>query len=284
MAKIDPTARVADGAEIADDAVVGPWCQVGAQVRLREGVILDSMVVIQGRTEVGPRCRLHHGAVVGTAPQDLKYRGGESRVSIGEGTVIREYATVNRATEEEESTVVGKNNLIMAYAHVAHNCRLGDNVILANSVNLAGHVDVDDWATVGGVTVVHQFAKIGAHVMIGGGSRVPMDLAPYLKAAGSPLRVTGLNTIGLQRRGFGPEVIASLKRVYRLFFRSSLLRADAIAAIRREVPSSPEVERFLEFVARSERGLHRPTMTHHEHGSIDSGGSAAGSSERSPSA
>ncbi|MCC7141248.1 MAG: acyl-ACP--UDP-N-acetylglucosamine O-acyltransferase [Candidatus Eisenbacteria bacterium] len=259
MAKIDPSARIASGAEIAEDAVVGPWCQVGPNVRIGAGAVLDSMVLVEGRTEIGPGCRLHHGAVVGTAPQDLKYRGGEARVSIGAGTVIREYATVNRATDEHESTVVGKNNLIMAYAHVAHNCRLGDQVILANSVNLAGHIEVGDWAIIGGVTVVHQFAKIGEHVMIGGGSRVPMDLAPYLKAAGSPLRVTGINSIGLERRGFSPEAISNLKRLYRLFFRSSLLLKDAVAKIREELPGSPEVELFLSFVERSERGLHRPS-------------------------
>ncbi|MFN8548324.1 MAG: acyl-ACP--UDP-N-acetylglucosamine O-acyltransferase [Candidatus Eisenbacteria bacterium] len=265
MASIDSTARVATGAELADDAVVGPWCQVGPRVRIGAGARLDSMVLVEGRTEIGAGCRLHHGAVVGTAPQDLKYRGGESRVSIGEGTVIREYATINRATGEEETTVVGKNNLLMAYAHVAHNCHLGDNVILANSVNLAGHVEVGDWAIIGGVTVVHQFCKVGAHVMIGGGSRVPMDLAPYLKAAGSPLRITGLNSIGLERRGFSPEAVANLKKLYRLFFRSNLLSADAVAAIRRDLPTCPEVALFLDFVEQSQRGLHRPSR-HGHHG------------------
>jgi UDP-N-acetylglucosamine acyltransferase len=172
--------------------------------------------------------------------------------------VVREYATINRSTSVEEPTVIGRECLIMSYAHVAHNCRLGDHVILANSANLAGHVTIDDWAIVGGVTPVHQFVKIGAHAMIGGGSRVPLDVAPYLKAAGSPLRVVGLNRVGLERRGFSSETIQLLLRLYRIFFRSALLKEEAIARIRRELPALPEIETFLTFVERSERGLARP--------------------------
>jgi UDP-N-acetylglucosamine acyltransferase len=256
--QIDPSARVQPGAELGDDVVIGPWCQVGPQVRLGDGCILDSMVVVDGWTELGPGCRLHHGAVVGTAPQDLKYAGARTRCQVGGGTVVREYATINRSTTEDEPTVIGERCLIMSYAHVAHNCRLGNQVILANSANLAGHVTIDDWAIVGGVTPVHQFVKVGAHVMIGGGSRVPADVAPYLKAAGSPLRVVGLNKIGLERRGFAPETIAALERLYRIFFRSSLLKEEAVARIRRELPALPEIEAFLDFVERSERGLARP--------------------------
>ena len=154
--------------------------------------------------------------------------------------------------------MVGAAVLLMYYAHVAHNCRLGHHVILANSANLAGHVRVDDWAIVGGVTPVHQFVKIGAHVMIGGGSRVPLDIAPYLKAAGSPLRVIGINKIGLQRRGFAPEAIAEIGRMYRLFFRSNLLKEEAMSRIRAELSPLPEIEYFLRFVQEAERGLARP--------------------------
>mgnify|MGYP001558121620 CR=1 FL=1 len=257
VATIDPTARVADGAELGEDVVIGPWCQVGSRVRLGEGTRLDSMVKIDGWTEIGARCHFHHGAVVGTPPQDLKFRGGEARVTIGTDSVFREYSTVNRATGEGEETRIGSHCLIMSYAHVAHNCQLGDHVILANSVNLAGHVEVHEYAIIGGVTPVHQFVKVGAHSIIGGGSRVPMDVAPYVKAAGTPLRVFGLNRIGLERRGFSPEVREALRQVYRIFFRSHLLRDDALAKIRRELPPSPEIDAFIHFVERSERGISR---------------------------
>lgn len=258
MTRIDPTARVEGGAELGEGVVVGPWCRVGPDARIGDGCVLEAMVLVDGRTELGPGCRLHQGAIVGNAPQDLKYDGAPTSCRIGAGTVLREYCTVNRSTSEAEPTVVGNQCLIMSYAHVAHNCRLGDHVILVNSANVGGHVRIDDWAIVGGVTPVHQFVQIGAHVMIGGGSRVPMDVAPFLKAAGIPLRVVGLNRIGLERRGFSAEAIADLERVYRIFFRSSLLKADAIGRIRSELPPRPEIEMFLEFVMRSERGLARP--------------------------
>lgn len=258
MATVDPTAVVARGAVLGDGVVIGPWCRVGPNVGLGDGCVLDSMVVVDGHTEVGPRCRFHHGAVVGTAPQDLKYAGAPTRVRVGSDTVFREYSTVNRSTMEAEPTVVGSHNLIMAYAHVAHNCVLGDHVILANSVNLAGHIAIGDWAIIGGVTPVHQFVKIGCHAIIGGGSRVPVDVPPYVKAAGNPLRVFGLNTIGLERRGFSPEVREELRKMYRIFFRSSLLTGPALARIREELPALPEIEVFTRFVERSERGLARP--------------------------
>ncbi len=258
MTRIDPTAVVAKGAELGEGVEIGPWCRVGPEARIGDGCRLDSSVVVDGRIEVGPRCRLHHGAVAGTPPQDLKYRGAPTRTVIGPDTVLREYCTVNRSTSEEQDTVVGSHNLIMAYAHVAHNCRLGDHVILANSANLAGHIEIGDWAIVGGVTPVHQFVKIGCHVIIGGGSRVPMDVAPYVKAAGNPLRVFGLNSIGLERRGFSPEARAELQKLYRIFFRSKLLVPQAVARIRAELKPIPEIEEFLRFVERSERGLSRP--------------------------
>ena len=257
MPTIDPTARIASGAEIGEDAVIGPWCQVGPRAKIGARTKLDSMVLVDGDTEIGDECHLHHGAVVGSAPQDLKYRGAPSRVRVGARTVLREYSTVNRATEEGEETIVGSDNLIMAYAHVAHNCILGDHVILANSVNLAGHIEIGDWAIIGGVTPVHQFVKIGCHSIIGGGSRVPVDIAPYVKAAGNPLKVFGLNSVGMERRGFSEDAREALKRVYRIFFRSTLLTEAAIEKIREEVPDLPEVRTFIEFVQKSERGLAR---------------------------
>ncbi len=258
MVTVDPTARIAQGAELEDGVVVGPWCRVGPEVKLGAGCVLDSMVVVDGRATIGARCRFHHGAVVGTPPQDLKYAGEPTQVIVGSETVFREYCTVNRSTSVEEPTRVGNRCLIMAYAHVAHNCALGDHVILANSVNLAGHITIGDWAIIGGVTPVHQFVKIGCHSIIGGGSRVPVDVAPYVKAAGSPLRVFGLNTIGLERRGFSEEARTELKKLYRIFFRSALLTKDALETIRRDLKPLPEVQEFVRFVENSERGLARP--------------------------
>jgi UDP-N-acetylglucosamine acyltransferase len=257
MPRIDPTARVSLHAEIADDVRIGPWCIVGKDVRIAEGTHLRSMVLIEGKTVIGPRCQFHHGAVVGSAPQDLKYRGADSGVRVGADCVFREYCTVNRATNEGEETIIGNGNLIMAYAHVAHNCVLGDNVILVNSANLAGHVEMGDHAIVGGVTPVHQFVKIGAHAIIGGGCRVPKDVVPFVRAAGNPLRVAGLNALGLIRRGFSEEVRAELRKLYKIFFRTNLLVAEALERIRAECLPLPEVELFCRFVPRSERGITR---------------------------
>jgi UDP-N-acetylglucosamine acyltransferase len=255
---VDPSARVESGAELGNGVIVGPWCRVGPHVRIGNDTVLDSSVVVDGHTEIGARCRLHHGAVIGTPPQDLKYSGEPTRCLVGSDSVFREYCTVSRSTSETDPTTVGDHCLVMAYAHVAHNCHVGDRVILANSATLAGHVTVGDWAIIGGVTPVHQFVKIGCHSIIGGGSRVPVDVAPYVKAAGNELRLFGLNRIGLERRGFSAESVAALSRLYRIFFRSNLLVPQAVETIRRELPPLPEIELFLNFVAASERGLARP--------------------------
>ncbi|MBD3336158.1 MAG: acyl-ACP--UDP-N-acetylglucosamine O-acyltransferase [Candidatus Eisenbacteria bacterium] len=254
---IDLAAHVSVKAELGEDVRIGPFCFVGPHVVLHDGCRLQSMVRVDGWTTVGRNCRFYHGAVVGSDPQDLKFAGGATRLRIGDNNIFREYCTVNRATKEGEETVLGDNNLVMAYAHVAHNCRLGSHTILANSVNLAGHVVVEDYAIIGGVTPVHQFVHIGQHSIIGGGSRVPKDVAPYTKAAGIPLHSYGLNTIGLQRRGFPDETIMELKRVYRIFFRSGLRVDQALQKIRDEVPPLPEVEAFCRFVDDSERGITR---------------------------
>jgi UDP-N-acetylglucosamine acyltransferase len=213
--------------------------------------------VLDGYTVIGRRCRIFPHAVVGSEPQDLKFRGGVTWLRIGDETVIREFATLNPATEEGQATVVGSGCLLMNYSHVAHNCTIGDHVILANAVNLAGHVTVGDHVVVGGVTPVHQFVRIGVHAMIGGGSRIPQDVAPYTRVAGNPPRAFGLNGIGLVRRGFSKEAIAGLKQAYRILFRESLTVTEAVARVRADVPSTPEVELLTEFLLTSERGVTR---------------------------
>jgi len=219
--------------------------------------VLGAGVVVEGPTRIGKNCRLAHHAVVGSVPQDLKYKGGRSLVEIGDSNVIREFVTINRATEEGAKTVVGNGNLLMAYVHLAHDCVIGNNVILANAVNLAGYVTIYDSACVGGLTPIHQFVRIGRHSFIGGGSRVPKDVPPFVRAAGNPLRVVGLNSVGLMRKGFTQEVRLELKRLYRLFFRSGLNTSQALARIEAELSDIPEVKEFVQFVRSSERGVER---------------------------
>jgi UDP-N-acetylglucosamine acyltransferase len=206
-------------------------------------------------TELKEKVTLFHGAVVGTVPQDLKFGGEKTRLVIGEGTTIREYAMLNRGTAESGQTIIGKNCLLMAYSHVAHDCVLGNNVIMANSVNLAGHIEIGDYVIIGGVVPVHQFVKIGAHAMIGGGFRVHQDVCPYALAAGYPLRIIGLNKVGLTRRGFPSEKLQVLEKAFKILFFSKLNRSQALERIKSELEITPEIEILLDFIKRSERGL-----------------------------
>jgi UDP-N-acetylglucosamine acyltransferase len=252
---IDATAVVAPRAQLGVGVRIGPYAIVGENVQVGDHTVIGPHAVLDGWTEIGAECKIHVGAVIGVEPQDLKYDGAKSWVRIGQGNVIREYATVHRATEEDGETRIGDQNLLMAYVHVAHNCVIGNHVILANAVNLAGHVLIEDFAIVGGVTPVHQFVRIGAHSFIGGGSRVPQDIPPYVRCAGNPLRVAGLNSVGLARRGFAPEVVAELKRAYRVIYRSDLNVSQALERIRAELRPYPEVNNFVSFIASSERGI-----------------------------
>jgi UDP-N-acetylglucosamine acyltransferase len=256
--EVHPSACVDRRARLAAGVSVGPFCWVGPDVTLEEGVVLDSAVRVDGHTTLGRGVHVHHGAALGGPPQDLKFRPGTlSFLEIGEGTTVREYVTAHAASDEGAVTRVGKHCLVMAYAHVAHNCVVGDHVILANSVALAGYVTLEDHVIVGGLVPVHQFVRIGCHAMIGGGFRVPQDVAPYVLAAGYPLRPTGLNRVGLRRRGFSAATLAALEQAYRLLFRSGLTVADAVGRIRAEVPACPEVERLASFAEGSQRGLAR---------------------------
>jgi UDP-N-acetylglucosamine acyltransferase len=246
---------VHETALLAPDVVVGPYSVIGENVEIGVGVEIGAHVVVERDTVVGAGCRIFHGAVLGTDPQDLKYQGERTRLTIGEETIVREFATLNRGTVARGSTTVGRGCLLMAYVHVAHDCELGDGVILANSVNLGGSVRVDDHAIVGGVTPVHQFARIGTHAFVGGGSRVSKDVPPYCKAAGSPVRLYGLNAVGLDRRGFPENVKHELRRAYRLFFGSKLNVSQALTRARNELHPYPEIETFLRFIEESDRGI-----------------------------
>ena len=253
--QVHPTAIVDDAAELGEGVVVGPYSIVGPNVRIGARTTLAGHVVVERDTTIGEDCRISYGAVLGTDPQDLKYAGESTRLEVGDRTVIREYATLNRGTSASGLTRVGSDCMLMSYVHVAHDCMLGDHVILSNAVNMAGHVSIGDWAIVGGMTPIHQFVRIGAHAFIGGQSRISKDIPPYVKAAGIPVELYGLNSVGLQRRGFSEEVRRELKRAYRLFFGSTHNTTQALARAREELRSLPEVEAFLTFFESSERGV-----------------------------
>ena len=254
---IHPAAFVDEGARLGSGVTIGPGAVVGPHVRIGDGTSIGSHALVTGWTTIGRECVLHHGAVAGSPPQDLKYSGEPSYLEIGDRTVLREYVTANLATEPGATTRIGRECLLMAYAHVAHNCQIGDNVIVANAVQMAGYVSIEDWAIVGGGTVVHQFVRIGRHAMIGGGSRVSQDIAPFVKAAGSPPRLAGINTIGLERRGVPKETRTALEHAYRLLFRERHTVPEAVARIRATHAGIAEVEHFARFAETSARGLTR---------------------------
>jgi UDP-N-acetylglucosamine acyltransferase len=255
--RIHPAAHVDPRAQLGVDVSVGPGSIVGPEVRIGDRTRVDAHALVTGWTTLGADNHVHHGAVIGSPPQDLKYTGARSHLVIGDGNVFREYVTANLATEPEEATRIGSHGLFMAYSHVAHNCAIGSRVVIANAVQLAGYVVVDDWAIVGGGTVVHQFTRIGRHAMIGGGSRISQDIAPFVRAAGSPPRNAGVNSIGLERRGFARETRDAIDRAYRLFFRDGATATRAIETIRRELGGVPEAEHFARFCETSVRGVTR---------------------------
>lgn len=252
---IHPSAIVSSKAQIDEDVTVGPFSIIEENVTIQSGTRIGSHVLISGRTVIGSDCVIHHGAVLGTVPQDLKFEGEDTSLEIGDRTVIREYATLNRGTKNRWKTVVGNDCLIMAYAHVAHDCILGNHVIMANVASLAGHVTIEDFAILGGLVPVHQFVRIGQHSLVGGGYRVPKDVVPFVRAAGDPLKPVGLNIIGLQRRGFSEETLACLKDAYRILFRSGLNTSQAVERIRAELESCEVIQALLKFIEESERGI-----------------------------
>lgn len=252
---IHPTAIIEPGVQLAPGVRVGPFSILCEGARIGEDCEIGSHVRIEGCVTMGARNRIHQGAVLGSPPQDLKWRGEKSDLIIGAGNVIREYVTMNPGTSAGEATRVGDDCLLMAYSHVAHNCVLGNHVILANSVNLAGHVTVEDFAILGGLTPVHQFAKIGAHSFVGGGSRVPQDVPPFMRGAGNPMSIVGLNSVGLFRRGFSSASLHALRLAYRYLYRSGLNTTQALERIEGELGEIAEVQTLLTFIRSSERGI-----------------------------
>lgn len=252
---IHPTAIVAAGAVLGDGIVIGPHSLIEDNVWLGDGCQVGANVVIADGARLGRNVKVHHGAVLGNIPQDLKFGGEPSLMKIGDNTVIREFVTVNRGTMQRGETAIGSDCLLMAYSHVAHDCLLGNHVILANSVNLAGHIEIGDYAILGGLVPVHQFVKIGRHVMIGGGFRVPMDICPYAICGGYPMKVMGLNLVGLRRRGFCKEALEVLDQTFRILFRSKMNTTQAVEKIKAEIEQTAEVREILDFIAASERGI-----------------------------
>jgi UDP-N-acetylglucosamine acyltransferase len=255
MSSIHATAIVGTKAQIAEDVEIGPYSVIDDNVVIGAGTVIGSSVKLADGAVIGQNVRISHGAVIGTMPQDLKFGGEKTKAIIGDNTVVREYVTVNRGTKAHGETSVGKNCMLMAYSHVAHDCVIGDSVIMANSVNLAGHIEIDDYAILGGVLPVHQFVKIGAHCMIGGGFRVQQDICPYSLVGGYPLRVVGINSIGLRRRGFPPETIGSLEKAFKILFFGGLNTTQALEAIKDGLEITPEIQQILTFFSRSTRGV-----------------------------
>ncbi len=253
--EIHPSAIVDPSAELDPGVTVGPWALIGPNVRIGKGTVIGPGALVDRNTKLGRECEIHKGAVLGTDPQDLKFQGEDTVLQVGDRTIIREYATLNRGTSASGKTTVGDDCLLMAYTHVAHDCVLGNHVILSNAVNMAGHVELEDWVIVGGVTPIHQFVRVGAHAFVGGGSRISQDVPPFCRVAGSPPKLYGLNSVGLERRGFTSETRALLKKTYRILFQSNLNVSQGIARAREEIDPVAEVDHFLTFIENSERGI-----------------------------
>jgi UDP-N-acetylglucosamine acyltransferase len=259
---IHPTALVSSGAELDSTVTVGPYAVIGDGVRIGAGTTIGAHSVIEGPTTIGRDNRIFTHAALGAAPQDMKYRGEPTQLSIGDRNTIREFCTFNRGTTQDVGvTRIGDDNWIMAYVHIAHDVQVGSRTILANNATLAGHVHIGDWVIVGGLTGVHQFCKVGAHAMTGFQSHVSQDVPPFMMAAGNPLSIAGINAEGLRRRGFSKERIALVKQMHRLVYRDGLTLDNAkaaVAALRGSVEGGDvDVNMLLDFLAASTRGIAR---------------------------
>lgn len=250
-----PLAYVHPQAKVAKNTVIEPFVNIEKNVEIGEGTWIGSNVTIMEGARIGKNCKIFPGAVIAAIPQDLKFNNEETIVRIGDNTVIREFVTINRGTKANWETVVGNNCLVMAYVHIAHDCIVGNNVILANAATLAGHITVDDWAIIGGLSAVHQFVNIGSHVMISGGSLVRKDVPPFTKAAREPLSYVGVNSIGLRRRGFTSEKINEIQDIYRYIYLKGYNVSQALEYIEANLPATSERDEIITFISKSSRGI-----------------------------
>ncbi|HVM33017.1 MAG TPA: acyl-ACP--UDP-N-acetylglucosamine O-acyltransferase [bacterium] len=257
MPQIHPTAIVDPQARLGEGVVIGPYAVVDAHVTLGEGTQVGAHAVITGHTTLGKNNRIFTGAVLGSEPQDVKFRGETTYLEIGDNNLIREYATLNPGTGEGTKTVIGNDNWLMIQSHVGHNCVVGNHVKLANLATLGGHARVDDYANIGGVTPVHQFVHVGKFAMIGGGYRAVQDVAPFMIAGGEPLHIAGINQVGLERANFPKETIEQLKKAHKVIFRSHLTVKEAAEALSRDFPPLEEIKTLIDFITHSQRGIVR---------------------------
>jgi len=257
MTQIHPTAIIDPGARLGENVEVGPFTVIREDVTVGDNTKIGTGAFLDSGARIGKNCSIGHYAVLGNPPQDLKYQNEKTYLEVGDGTTIREFVTLNRGTTYHYKTVIGKNCFIMTYAHVAHDCIIGDNVIIANAVNMGGHVEIDSDASIGGATAIHQFVKIGQRAFIGGGLRVTKDVPPFIRAMGEPVRYGGTNYIGLSRKGISNEVILEIKRAYRIIYQSDFTMEEAVKAIREKLQPFDEVKAIVDFIDRSDRGLIR---------------------------
>ncbi|HXL01652.1 MAG TPA: acyl-ACP--UDP-N-acetylglucosamine O-acyltransferase [Candidatus Atribacteria bacterium] len=257
MKKIDPTAKIEKEVEIGEEVEIGPYSILQGEIKVGAHTKIGAFTVMEGKVKVGPYCNIGHHVVIGTPPQDLSYRGEETQVVIGDRTTLREFVTVHRATGEGKITSIGDDCLIMAYCHIAHNCRLGNGITMANSSALAGYVEVEDLATLSGWVGVHQFVRLGKLVMIGGLSKVVMDIPPYTLADGHPARIFGLNVVGMKRRGIEKDKREEIHQIYRLIYHNNLPRSQALQELKRSSFDPQLVEEIVGFWEKSKRGVAR---------------------------
>lgn len=255
---IHKSAIVGKKAKIADDVYIGPFCTVGDGVVIKRGTRLISHVVVEGNTEIGEDCEIYPFASLGFPPQDLKYNNEPTGLKIGNSNIIREYVTIHRASVSGDGlTETGNSNFFMAYVHIAHDCKIGNSIIMANAATIAGHVVVEDFAVLGGLLAVHQFTRIGTFAMVGGFSGIGQDIPPYTMASGARAKLYGLNVIGLKRHGFSEEAINNLKKAYKILFREKKTLKDALKKISSDLPQTDEIKNLVEFIEKNKRGICR---------------------------
>jgi len=256
--KIHATAIVDSRAELDSHVEVGPFCIIQGGVRIKKGSRLLSNVIVEGHTEIGENCTIHPFSSIGFPPQDMKYKNEPTRLVIGDHNIIREYSTIHRASVGGDGlTAIGDNNFMMAYVHIAHDCKIGSNVIMANAATLAGHVVIEDHAVIGGLVAIHQFTRIGRYAMVGGFSGIGQDIPPYMVASGARAKLFGPNTIGLKRHGFSDATINSIKKAYKILFREKRTLKDALKRIQEDLPATQEIKLLIEFIEKNKRGICR---------------------------